>query len=340
MFYVFHGPDELARSEMLADLKAKMGQGAQADLNTTYLDGQTVTMGQIQEACGALPFLSERRLVIVSGYLKRLWTGGDDGKVPADKVALQALADYLPGLPETARLVFLESDTLPGKHPILVLAEKLKGKGGHVHSFGVPSGDEDLAEWIDKRVTHKGASIGRGAALALGVSVGHDTRLLDSEIDKLITYVGGAQPAITTDHVDLLVPYAGEAKIWTMVDAIGRRDARTALQHLHKLLDDDPTNRERWLGLMAMIVRQFRILVQVKEMVEQGHSTAAIAKQVGIKDFVADKARRQAMNFSMAQLEAIYSRLLTTDLAIKTGKMEDVLALDTLVALLCGPQDR
>jgi len=40
----------------------------------------------------------------------------------------------------------------------------------------------------------------------------------------------------------------------------------------------------------------------------------------------------------MAQLEAIYGRLLTTDLAIKTGKMEDVLALDTLVATLCGPR--
>jgi DNA polymerase III subunit delta len=337
MFYVFHGPDELARSEMLADLKAKMGEGAQADLNTTYLDGQTVTMGQIQEACGALPFLSERRLVIVTGYLKRLWTGGDDGKAPADKVALQALADYLPDLPETARLVFLEDDVLPGKHPILVLAEKLKE--GYSHTFGVPTKDEDLAEWIDKRVTHKGASIQRAAALALGVSVGHDTRVLDSEIDKLITYVGGDHPSITTNHVELLVPYTGEAKIWTMVDAIGLRDARTALQHLHGLLDTDPVENHP-LRLLAMIVRQFRILIQVKEATAQGLAMSTIARQVGIRDFAAEKARRQAMNFSMAQLEAIYARLLTTDLAIKTGKMEEVLALDTLVAALCGPQAR
>jgi DNA polymerase III delta subunit len=45
------------------------------------------------------------------------------------------------------------------------------------------------------------------------------------------------------------------------------------------------------------------------------------------------------MNFSMGQLEVIYARLLDTDLTIKTGRMEDILALDTLVAALCGPGD-
>jgi DNA polymerase III subunit delta len=335
MFYVFHGPDELARTETLAGLKAQLGDATLADLNTTYLDGRTVTLPMIQEACGAMPFLAERRLVIVSGYLKRL--RGDDEKSHGDKAALAALADYLPHLPPTARLVFVEEDELPGKHPILVLAEKRHA--GHVRAFGVPTKEDDLADWIDQRVKHKGARIDGQAAMALAVAVGNDMRLLDSEIDKLVTYAGGDQPTITTEAIDLLVPYTGESNVFKMVDAIGQRNARVALHHLHGLLEEDPADKDRWLQLMGMIIRQFRILIQVKEMVEQGHSSAAIAKQVGIKDWIADKARRQAMNFSLAHLEAIYGRLLHTDLAIKSGKMDPVLALDTLVAGLCSAPD-
>ena len=334
MFYVFHGPDELTRSEVLAEMKAQLGDASLADLNTTYLDGTSTNVVQIQQACDTLPFLANSRLVVVKNYLLRIGPKQDEG--PGDPAALQALCDYLPHLPATTQLVFLEDEILPGKHPVLVLAGK--HPQGQVRPFEVPVTERDLAEWVERRVRHKGAIIEPAAAMALATAVGHDMRLLDTEIEKLITYVAGAQPHITREHVELLVPYTGEAKIWTMVDAIGQRNARLALQHLHRLLEEDPAENHP-LKLFAMIVRQFRILIQVKEMTAQGLAVSTIAKQVGIREFAAEKARQQAVNFSLAQLEAIYARLLHTDLAIKTGKMEDVLALDTLVAALCGPLD-
>jgi DNA polymerase-3 subunit delta len=323
MFYIFHGPDELSRTETLAELKAQMGDPALADLNTTLFDGNSLTLGELRQACDALPFLSDRRLVIVSNYLLR--SGRGKG------TELEALADYLPNMPPTARLVFLEDETLPQTHPILKLAEK--HADGQVRAFGGPARGE-LNGWIVRRVERKGAQIERPAADALAVAVGDDLRLLDSEIEKLITYAGG-QHAITTAEVELLVPYAGEANVFGMVDAIGRRDGRAALRLLHKLLDAGETP----LYLLSMIVRQFRILIQVKELAAQGLAVSTIAKRAELHPFVAEKAQRQAMNFSMGQLEVIYARLLDTDLAIKTGRMEDILALDTLVAALCGPGD-
>ena len=53
---------------------------------------------------------------------------------------------------------------------------------------------------------------------------------------------------------------------------------------------------------------------------------------MGLHRFVAEKGRRQSRNFSMEQLETIYRKLLETDLAIKTGRMDQVLALDMLIA--------
>lgn len=54
---------------------------------------------------------------------------------------------------------------------------------------------------------------------------------------------------------------------------------------------------------------------------------------------MAEKTKRQPLNFTMGQLEAIYTRLLNTKLCIKIGKMPGVMALDALVAALCGRRE-
>ncbi len=327
MFYIFHGPDELSRTEALARLKAQMGDPALADLNTTVLSGDTLRLGDLQEVCDALPFMSDRRLVIVHNYLSRLAAG----KGTAERSAMESLAEYLPTMSDSARLIFVESEMLAKTHPILKLAEK--DRTGQVHAFDGP-GRGELAGWIAGRVEMHGGAIERPAADALAFAVGDDLRLLNSEIEKLVIYVGGERP-ITPADVELMVPYAGTANVFVMVDAIGRRDGRAALHMLHKLLDEGAAP----LYLLSMIVRQFRILIQVKDLSSQGLAASTIAKQTGLHPFVAEKTGRQAMNFSMGQLEMIYARLLETDLAIKTGQTEEVLALDTLVAALCGPSE-
>jgi DNA polymerase-3 subunit delta len=96
---------------------------------------------------------------------------------------------------------------------------------------------------------------------------------------------------------------------------------------LHQLLNEG----EHPLALLGMIVRQFRILIQVKELTERGLSQQDIATRLKLHRFVVQKAVRQAMNFSLEQLEVIYQKLLDTDMAIKTGQMDEVLALDMLV---------
>jgi len=82
MFYVLHGEDEFSRSEVLAEMKAKMGDPAMADLNTTFLEGRKVTLAELMHTCDTVPFLADRRLVIVEGLLTRLQ---GRGKGKADK---------------------------------------------------------------------------------------------------------------------------------------------------------------------------------------------------------------------------------------------------------------
>ena len=85
-----------------------------------------------------------------------------------------------------------------------------------------------------------------------------------------------------------------------------------------------------------MITRQFRLLIQVKELQEKGLPAPEMAKAIGQHPFVVDKVGQQTRNFTLDQLERIYAHLLDLDVAIKTGEMGDGLALDVLVAELAG----
>jgi DNA polymerase-3 subunit delta len=324
VFYLFHGEDEFSRSETLADLKKKMGDPGLAELNITVFDGSKVTLGELQHACDSVPFMADRRLVIVEGLLAHLEPKGEEGARSAwQKKYLEGLTQYLKRLPETTRLVFVEDRSIGKNNPVHRLA--LTDERGHVKEFEPPRRKE-LSHWIKERVKKKGGQINPAAVETLATFVGNDLRLLDQEIEKLVVYVGGGRP-ISEDDVRLLVSYVQEANIFEMVDALGQRDGQRAAKLLHQLLDEG----EPPLGLLGMIVRQFRILIQVKELTGRGLSQQDIAARLRLHPFVVKKAVQQAMNFSLEQLEAIYRRLLETDVNIKTGQMDEVLALDLLV---------
>lgn len=323
-FYVFHGADEFTRAETLADFKRRLGPPDTVDLNTTLLDGRNLTLAELRYACDAIPFLAEKRLVIVKGLLTRLTPRKGQELSTAQKEYLAALTDYLPRLPETTRLVFVEDGPLPAKHPILQLAQR--EERGYVKRFDPPDA-KALPRWIAKRVRRHGGEIEPQAARQLAALVGADLRLLDQEIAKLVTYTNAKRP-ITKADVEAVVPYAQTAVVFDLVDALGRRDGRTAAQTLHRLLDAG----EHPLGLLAMIARQFRLLIQVKELKAQGSSSRDIAQTLKLHPFPARKLHNQATHFTAAQLEKVYRHLLDTDVAIKSGEIEAEVALDLLVA--------
>jgi DNA polymerase-3 subunit delta len=157
--------------------------------------------------------------------------------------------------------------------------------------------------------------------------VGGNLRLLDQEITKLVTYTAGER-AITGEDVDAIVPYAQAVIIFDLVDALGQRNGRAAARTLHGLLDAGAAP----LYLLAMIARQFRLLIQVKELQGLGVNQQGIVKTLGLHPFPARKLQAQAIRFNASQLETILRWILDADVAIKSGQMEPEAALDLLVA--------
>lgn len=331
MYYIFHGEDDLGLAEELKNLRGKMGDPQFADLNTTVLDGRSLTIGELRHHADAIPFLADKRMVIVEGLLARLnprqrkkedeeeGTGSEE----SNPELAGEIGNYLPNLPETTRLIFKESKTLPKSNPILKQAEKDK-KNAHIRHFGLPR-PEDLADWIVSRVEEKGGRIEFSAANDLAMFVGADLRSIDNELEKLFTYRAGEM--IRRQDVQALVAPMQEQSIFELVDAMGKRDVSTSLRLLH----DQLSHNAQPLYLLAMIARQFRLLLQVRDLAGRGLSVEDIRAQLGLHPFVVRKILEQSRNFSIDQLESIYRRLLETDIAMKTGQGDPGVNLDVLV---------
>lgn len=331
MIHLFHGEEEFGKSEAMAVLRRSISDDPSLiDINVTALDGRTVTSDEIRHHCDVPPFLGEYRLVVISDLLARL--AGSKSKQGDMTTAAASFEDwllrYLPGVAETTHLVLAESKSVSARHRVLALVAGL-GNLGDVRAFTAPTikGGE-LTQWVEQRARSKGTRLETGVASDLATFVGPNLRLLDSELDKLALYAAG-RPVAKTD-VRLLVPYAQEANIFDMVDALGNRQTSQALRLLAQLYNEGAHP----LYLLTMIVRQFRILLQVKELVGQGLNKDAVAQRLGLHSYPAGKGVSQAQRYSEQQLQSIFDRLLDTDVAIKTGRMEASLALYLLVVEL------
>ncbi|MFW6096625.1 MAG: DNA polymerase III subunit delta [Chloroflexota bacterium] len=313
MFYIFHGDDAHSQKETLDDLLARLGDPSMLELNTARFRGVPL-FGELRQACDSVPFLAERRVVIVEESLAQNNSGP----------FVDELVDYLPNLPDFTRLIFLESQALRRNHRLLTFAEKQDN--GYVRAFKRPEG-RALEKWVRQRVEEGGGEIEPRAVHLLVTNIGNDLSILDNEIEKLVLYRAQNGP-ITGEDVSLLCPYVAEASIFDLVDALGARDGRTAATLLQTKLNEgaDP------FYLFAMIVRQFRLLIQVKELAEDGLRPPAIASKLKMHNFVAGKVHQQSQHYSLPQLEQVYSHLLQTDVDVKTGRADMLTALNLLVA--------
>lgn len=333
MWYVFHGDEEFTKAEAVAELKARVQADGMGALNTTVLDGDDLSAEELTNACSTVPFLTDRRLIVVEGLLTRLDKGGEDAKSYIDR-----LTEYLPKMPETTRLLFLEPQSLKKGHPILKLAAKVGKKGAYVREFELldasrPAGQHKLQAWIRQRTKSKGTEIEANAVTLLIRYVGNNLRLLDQELEKLTAYANYERP-ITPGDVRQMVLAALEPDIFGLVDVLALRQGPEALQHLHELLADD----QNPLYILTMIARQVRLVLATKDTMERrGRNRKVIGKEIGVSyDFIVKKLVRQAQLFSLEELHKILGLVLQLDQAIKTGHIEPTLGLELLILQVCG----
>jgi len=333
MFYVLHGTEEFRRSEEIARFKQEIAKDGMGDLNIITLDGRRLEVQELINVCSAVPFLTDRRLIITEGFLERFEPARPSGKSSDQSLTKdhdeQRLSAFLAKMPPTTRLVFLENKTLSRRNPILMLAKS--EQNGYVKAFE-PLQATQLEAWLSQRAREKGVTIEREAARLLAESVSNDLRRLDREIEKLAGYAD-YQRSITVQDVQNLVSADLQHDIFALVDALGSRKPRLAMHHLQTAQG----TRANELYVLSMIARQVRLILAAKDLAEvQKRSPQEVQSALHISHgFIVKKLLSQAQQFTLDELQSLQRHILQTDQSIKTGRIKAPLALELLVLDIC-----
>ncbi|MFZ1042055.1 MAG: DNA polymerase III subunit delta [Anaerolineales bacterium] len=312
-----YGNDEFAITRRLAEFGLIFTDSTSADMNTARLDARTMSEDELNNAVNSMPFLAKQRLVLLANPSARY------NKAEARKKFLE----FIEKIPDSTRLVIYESvePREVEKHWLNKWAEKTKL--AQTQAFMSPRVRE-MSGWILNETKNQGGQIEKAAAEKLVEMVGTDTRQAAQEISKLLAYVNWARPIKVAD-VEAISIVTAEPDIFAMVDALALGNGKSAQRLLHRLLEsDDP------FSVWGMVVRQFRLLLLAREVIESRGGQREVEQALGVHSFVAEKVFSQAKRFSLPALEKIYHKLLEIDEAAKKSQVPLDLAMETLVVEL------
>lgn len=317
--YIFHGDHEFALSQQIQQLRARLGEKETTLLDSQELDGSATSLSELQAAISSIPFFAARRLIVLHNPLARI-------KNPTDQ---KSFTQLLERTPESTALILVFPKPLEDKHWLLHWA-KQHPKLVYIKAFYLPKGP-GMAHWIQEYAQELGGEITWEAAQLMASFLEDRPRLAAQEVLKLLTYVNFERP-VEVKEVKNLTEAMHQGNIFELVDALGHQDENLAFDMLHQLLESQDAGY-----IFAMVVRQFRLLLQAREILDKGGNEQSVANTLNLHSFVGKKITLQARRWDLVTLEGVYRRLLDYDEAIKTGQMPWVVALDMLISELVLP---
>jgi DNA polymerase-3 subunit delta len=322
MIFILYGNDEFAIARKLKDFESDFSDPTTAGMNTARFESRGISDEEFNNALNAMPFLASKRLVILANPSAKY------NNVSTRK----KFEEYISRAPDTVKLVMYESVDDKKKdiesHWLLKWATK-NAATVKTQAFMLPK-QRDMPGWIINEAKKQNGQIEPPAAAKLAEMVGVDTRQAGMELAKLLAYANWARPVRGSD-VEAVCIVTSQQSVFDFVDALSQGNGKTAQRLLHRLLENEDA-----FALWGMVVRQFRLLLQAREILDGRGNKDDVARALGVHPFVAEKTTGQANRFSMESLESIYHRLLNIDEGVKTSQITLDLALDTLIVELAG----
>lgn len=304
-FYLLYGSEDYLKRLYRDKLKAAI-LGDLNEMNYSYYEGKDIDVKAISEIAQTLPFFSDRRLIVIenSGLFK----------------SQSELADHILDIPDSTFFLFIEEDV--DKRNKLYKFVLSKGCISQMDSLD----EKNTKLFIVSLINKEGKRITEDTVTYLLDKTGTDMVNIINEVDKLIGYLGN-RDIITTEDVDAIITPVITSRIFAMIDAIGSKQQDKALALYYDLL----SLREKPLSILFLIVRHYNILLQVKDMHNNGMDFSTISKNAGIPPFAVNKYIAQTRSYSQAKLMEAIEFALDIEEQVKTGRMIDKIGVEVLI---------
>jgi len=343
MIIFIFGEDDFRSKEKVKQLKEKFLRDVDPSGNSlVVIRGNEASIKEINEKCGASSLFCSKRMVVVEDLF-------------SNTPVLEQAVDYFRDKEEKGSediVVFQDSriktKRKKGQKTPLFLddsgREKTLNKKAqklfdflssqqYVQEFASLS-DPEAVQWIQNRVDSRGGKISnKNAQLLLGMT-GGDLWQLHWEIEKLIHYkqgqISSLQVEIEARDIEAVTTGLFNQDIFALTDAVGSKNPGLAL----RLLEEQLLSGVSEHFLLNMIIRQVKILLQIRQALDSGYGSGQIAGQVKLHPFVVQKSISQVRGFSLDRLKKALNRLVEIDSELKTGQGEAKSMLDLFLLKL------
>lgn len=319
--YVLYGSEKFRMNEFAAFLEDHLIAKEDRDFAVIPFDLSETPVQAVVEEAETVPFMVERKLLLVRDA--SLFTAGKENAKLEHRV--EQLSEYMQHPAEFSVIVFMVNNDKLDERKKIVKAAKAAGT---VLAFN-PLGAEELVRWVEKGFRDRGCSVATGTPEALIANAGTGLQGLSAEMDKLSLFAGQGG-TVTPAAVESLVHRGTEQNVFTLVEDIANLRLDKALNTLYELLKQ----REEPIKIAALIARQFRIILQVKDLSALSYSQGQIASQLGLHPYAVKLAGEQARKFDSQRLRSIMSILADLDYQMKTGAIDKVLGLELFMLRL------
>jgi DNA polymerase III subunit delta len=334
MIYVLYGSDSFSRTEALRALKVELGVGQGVDSNVTTFDAREASPQEVLAACDTVPFLTERRLVVLEGALRGVRGGrrrrsrGAEAEADAGLGPWGVLAEHASRMPETTVLVLVDGENVNAG-----LLDALKPLA-KIQSFQAPDKrrPKEIAAWVQERARAMRLTIDGRACSLMADRVGNDTWMIVSELKKLAAYKPGE--AIQEADVRVLVADVRDQEGYLLADAVADGKAAVATKLLHRMLSNEAVPPV----LILTIEHRYRRIAVAREMVDAGATGSAIGTRLGIPSpYGLERLLDQVSRYPLERVRWALDRIAQVEFDVKQGQYDYEIGLELLVHELAAP---
>lgn len=339
--FVVRGSDDVLRGEAVTRLVDRLVGDGDRTLLVTEFDGPDYDLSAAVDAAQTMPFLTERRIVVVrhasrfGGGRSNADAAGDDEPLAEEGGSLDALYTYLRQPSATTDLVVVwEKVPLPGHRSKPFppkLTKAVKSAGGEVITADAPGG-RGAEAWVADQLAEHGLRLDADARRSLVERLGEDTGALIGVIERLLGVYGpGAK--LGAGEVEPFLGEAGGVPPWELTDAVDRGDTALAMAKLQRMLGGGERHP---LQLMSTLYAHYERILRLDGAPVTSEREAADLLGLKGSTFPARKALAQARRLGPVGVSRAMRLLADADLELRGAQAWPAgLVMEVLVARLC-----
>lgn len=308
--YLILGKEDFLVDECVRMITNALVPDEMRGFNLDVMYGSKSEAKNVIAHASSYPMMGDRRVVIVKEF----------EKLVLGETAKEIVGNYLERPLDSTCLVLVSPEPDFRKRPFTDLK-----KTATIVSCD-PLYDNQVPSWVSARIRASKKEASPEACRMLQAYVGNSLRALDSEIEKLLIYIGDRKE-ITGDDIAAVVGASKGYTVFDLQNCIGRKDIREAMIVLARMMEAGESPQM----IIVMLTRFFTILLRISELKQRRHPESQFPAELKISPYFLKQYLDYYSNFSSSHIERAFHALLTADTELKSTMSDPHIVMDLLV---------